>query len=245
MNTQRILPIVAVLLLAAAAPALATVTVTVSSPANNATVPTTFNVVASATTDASGAQVTGWYIYVDSVAAWNTSGPTSTINASVTMSTGTHTVLVRAWDSTGAFGSQTLTLTASPSCLSGICVNVSSPTSGTTVGSPVHFTATAQDAAGNPITGYVVYVNNNNVYRNTISTLDAWVILNPGTYSFYIRAWDSTGAFGTSPTYSVTASGTVIPRLPPTRWSSTTWTTRPGGGVARIAREGSSPPLGR
>lgn len=214
MNTKRILPILAVLLVAVAAPALATVTVTVSSPANNATVPSTFNVVASATTNASGAQVTGWYIYVDSVAAWNTSGPTSSINASVTMSTGTHTVLVRAWDSTGAFGSQTLTLTASPSCLSGICVNVTSPTSGTTAGSPVHFTANAQDAAGNSITGFVVYVNNNNVYRNTISTLDAWVILNPGTYNFYIRASDSTGAFGTSPTYTVTVSGTVIPTPP-------------------------------
>jgi hypothetical protein len=216
MNIKRILPILAVLLLAAAAPSLATVTVTVSSPANGANVPTTFNVAASATTDASGAQVTGWYIYVDNVAAWNTSGPASSINASVTVSAGTHTLVVRAWDSTGAYGSQTLTVTASPSCLSGICVNVSSPTSGTTVGSPIHFVASAQDAAGNAITGYVVYVNNSDAYRNYISTLDAWVILNPGTYSFYIRAWDSTGAYGTSPTYSVTASGTVIPTPPST-----------------------------
>jgi len=50
MNSKRILPLLAVLLLAVAAPALATVTVTVSSPANNANVPTTFNVVASART---------------------------------------------------------------------------------------------------------------------------------------------------------------------------------------------------
>src|SRR3954471_21451695 len=144
MNNKRILPILAVLLLAVAAPALATVTVTVSSPANGATVPTTVNIVASATTNAGGAQVTGWHIYVDSNDIYGTPGPTSSINVPITMTAGTHTVLVRAWDSTGAFGSQTLTLTASPSCLSGICVNVSSPTSGTTVGSPVHFTATAQ-----------------------------------------------------------------------------------------------------
>src|SRR5947209_9356580 len=130
-NPPFLLFLLLALLLTAPA-AFATVTVTVSSPANNATVPTSLNFVAAATTDAAGARVTGWYIYVDSVAAWNTSGPTSSINASVTMSTGTHTVLVRAWDSTGAFGSQTLTLTASPGCLSGICVNVSSPTSGTT-----------------------------------------------------------------------------------------------------------------
>ena len=63
-----ILVILASLLTASAA--FATVTVTVSSPANNSTVPTTLNFVASATTDASGARVTGWFIYVDSVAAF-------------------------------------------------------------------------------------------------------------------------------------------------------------------------------
>src|SRR5947199_8375320 len=101
-----ILVILASLLTASAA--FATVTVTVSSPANNATVPTSLNFVASATTDASGARVTGWDVYVDSVSAWSTSGPTSSINAPVTMGAGTHNVIVRAWDSTGAFGSQTM-----------------------------------------------------------------------------------------------------------------------------------------
>src|SRR5438270_6959465 len=104
---QSLLLFVLALLLSSAV-AFATVTVTVSSPANNSTVPTSLNFVASATTDASGASVTGWYVYVDSVGAWNTSGPTSSINAPVTLSAGAHTVIVRAWDSTGAFGSQTL-----------------------------------------------------------------------------------------------------------------------------------------
>src|SRR3954451_4822375 len=148
MNSKRILPILAVLLLAVEAPALATGTVTVSSPANNANVPTTFNVIASAPANAGGAQVTGWRISVDSNDVYGTPGPTSSINTAITLSAATHTVLVRAWDSTGAFGSQTLTVTASPSCLSGICVNVSSPTSASTAGSPVHFVASAQDAAG-------------------------------------------------------------------------------------------------
>ena len=55
---------IAGLLLASAAFA-AGVTVTVSSPANNANVPLTFNVVASATTSNSGAKVTGWHIYMN------------------------------------------------------------------------------------------------------------------------------------------------------------------------------------
>jgi hypothetical protein len=212
MNTTSLLPILVLSLgLLAPAAALATVTVTVSSPANGATVPTTVNIAASATTNASGAQVTGWHIYVDSVDVWGTSGPTSSINQPITMSTGDHTVLVRAWDSTGAFGSQTLTLHVVSSCASGICVTVTSPAASSTVASPVRFTASAVSASGNPITGFVVYSDNTNVYRNTTSSLDAWVILPFGSHSIYIRAWDSSGAFGTSLTFTITAQGTVIP----------------------------------
>jgi len=68
---------------------------------------------------------------------------------------------------------------------------------------------------GQSITSFVVYVSDNYVYRNTIGTLDAWVVLDPGTYSnVYIRAWDSSGSFGTSLTFSITVSGTVIPTPP-------------------------------
>ena len=205
-KTRPFLLVLIVSLLTAPA-AFATVTVTVSSPANNATVPTSLNFVASATTDAAGASVTGWFIYVDSVAAWNTSGPTSSINAPVTMSAGPRTVIVRAWDSTGAFGSQTLTLTAA--ACSGICVTVTSPALTQSQSSPVHFTASAVDSAGHSITGYVVYAGGKDVYRNYVSTLDASVSVPGGTQSVYVRAWDSTGAFGTSATFTLGVPGTA------------------------------------
>jgi hypothetical protein len=194
-----------------AAAASATVTVNVSAPAATANVPTSFNIVASATTDASGARVTGWYIYDSGTAVWNTpSGTdTSSINAPLTLAVGTHTILVRAWDSTGAFGSQTLTLTASP--CAGVCVTVSSPSATQNVPSPVRFTASAADGTGHAITGFVVYSDSTNVYQNHISTLDTWVILPAGSHSIYIHAWDSSGAFGTSATFPITVQGTVVP----------------------------------
>jgi len=206
----RILTVFAVCLFAAVA-AHAGVTVTVSSPANNAGVPTSFNVVASATTDNPGAHVTGWYVYVDSVSNWHTptGQSTTTINANVSMSAGSHTVLVRAWDSTGAFGSQTLTLTGS--ACSGVCVTVTSPTATGPVASPVRFTASAVSGTGHSITGFIVYSDSTKVYRNWDATLDSWVILPLGTHNIYIRAWDSTGAFGTSATFPVNTQGTVIP----------------------------------
>ncbi|HEY0511773.1 MAG TPA: alkaline phosphatase family protein [Thermoanaerobaculia bacterium] len=202
---QSILLFLPAFLLSSAA-ALATVTVTVSSPANNATVPTSLNFVASATTDASGARVTGWDVYVDSVSAWSTSGPTSSINAPVTMGAGTHNVIVRAWDSTGAFGSQTMTLTAA--ACSGICVTVTSPALTGSVSSPVHFTASAVDSAGHRITGYIVYEDGKDQYRNYTSTFDAQVAVSGGSHTFTVRAWDSTGAFGTSAAFTMAVSGT-------------------------------------
>ncbi|MFL6258323.1 MAG: hypothetical protein ACJ76Y_01320 [Thermoanaerobaculia bacterium] len=211
MITKRILPVLAVLLLAAAAPALATVTVTVSSPASTANVPTSFNVVASASTDAAGAKITGWWIYVDSVQAWH-GNATGSVNAPLTLSAGSHQVLVRAWDSTGAFGTQILNLTAA--ACGGVCVTVTSPSETGSVPTPVRFTASAADGAGRSITGFVVYVNNTNAFQNHIGTLDQWVILNPGTYNVYIRAWDSSGAFGTSATFPITVQGTTIPTPP-------------------------------
>ncbi|HEX3551822.1 MAG TPA: hypothetical protein VIA62_01160 [Thermoanaerobaculia bacterium] len=106
-----LLPLAAALaVLLSATAAFATVTVTVSTPANNATVTSPVHVAASATTNAAGAVVTGWHIYVDSVDAYGTSGPTSSIDQNIPMNAGDRQVIVRAWDSTGAFGSQTLTL---------------------------------------------------------------------------------------------------------------------------------------
>jgi hypothetical protein len=83
------------------------VAVTVSTPANGATVSSPVPIAASAT---SSHTITGWHIYVDSADVFS-AGQVSSINTNVPMSAGTHTVIVRAWDSTGAFGDRTLTIT--------------------------------------------------------------------------------------------------------------------------------------
>ena len=107
--SRRILHLLAVcyaLVLSASA-----ITVTVSSPQSGATVtsPTTF--VANAT---SNLTVTGWVVYVDSTNVYQ-AGQTNSIKPSLSLSPGTHNVIVRAWDSSGAFGSASLTLNVAPS----------------------------------------------------------------------------------------------------------------------------------
>jgi len=81
------------------------------------------------------------------------------------------------------------------------------------VNSPVHFEATAESDLH--VTGYVVYVDDKNVYQTMGSVLDAWVILPPDTTHFvYVRAWDASGSYLASPTYRIRVTGLVPPNPP-------------------------------
>ena len=77
--------------------------------------------------------------------------------------------------------------------------------SGTTnVTSPVHVAATAEDL--NPITGYVVYADGVNVYRNFSSTVDAWIVLPTGSHKLLVKAWDAHSDLATA-TYQINVTG--------------------------------------
>jgi hypothetical protein len=54
--------------------------------------------------------IAAWHIYVDSVNSF-TQNYGSSVSTNLTMSPGTHTVVVRAWDSTGAYGDETIKVT--------------------------------------------------------------------------------------------------------------------------------------
>jgi hypothetical protein len=82
--------------------------VTVSSPANNATVSSPTHVVAKATATTA---ISSMAIYVDNVLSVKVSG--ASIDKYVSMSVGTHKMVVQAWDSTGTTYKTPLTLTVS------------------------------------------------------------------------------------------------------------------------------------
>jgi Phosphoesterase family len=85
--------------------------VDVTNPIDGATVGSSVSLEASVV-PSSGHTTTGWAVYVDSVSVF-TAGAKSSINPTLSMETGEHTVVVRAWDSSGAYGDQTLSLTVS------------------------------------------------------------------------------------------------------------------------------------
>jgi len=129
-------------------------------------------------------------------------------------------------------------------------VSIQSPTvlSGTiaSVTTPIHFEATANSNL--TITGYVVYIDGNNVYRNFSPSLDAWVVFPPGgTHSVYISAWDSSGSYLSTATYSMDVAGVVTP-VPPTiatrtanidKPASFSWTVDNSSGVGGQCNDGS------
>ena len=199
---------VAVGILSFAAVGFAQVTVTVTSPSNGATVtsPMTLKAWASGSTG-----ITGWYVYVDNSAAWHTSGPTASISPSISLSKGTHSVHVRAWQSNGAYGDRYLTVTAgsTSTSTSGVNVSLKSPTGGTVSST---FTVSASASSPNGISGWAVYADNNKLwsgdtYSNSFSKSFS---LGGGSHSLYVRAWDKGGAgYGTSSTAQITVgSGT-------------------------------------
>lgn len=165
--------------------------VVVSSPSPGASVSSPVQLDASAS-PTPGHSITGWWVYVDSVGVYQ-AGAVSYINPDLKMSNGTHTVVVRAWDTSGAFGDRTLTVTASALKPK---VTVLTPTNNATVGSPVNLQAEASPTAGQTIKSWSVQVDGNNVYSGgAASTLNTHVSLSQGNHSVLVRAYDTSGAY--------------------------------------------------
>ncbi len=111
------------------------------------------------------------------------------------------------------------------------------------VTTPAHFLATAESTLS--ITGYVVYIDGQNAFQNHAISLDAWIILQPGTtHSVYVTAWDSSGALISTPEYTINVT-TAAPPVPPlisTRLFNVDnggWVVDNAGGVGGTCNDGS------
>lgn len=160
--------------------------VTISSPAPGSTSASPVHFVASAS---SSAPITAMQIYVDNVSVFGTSA--ASLDTRVAMSTGSHFVVVQAWDSTGAVfkAPETISVTTASG------VSVSSPTNNATVSSPFQVVATASASGPNPITAMQIYLDNQLVLTSNGSSLNNSVNAGTGSHSLVVQAWDSTGAY--------------------------------------------------
>jgi hypothetical protein len=92
---------------AASSVTASSVTVQVAAPASNSALSSPVHIQASA---GSANPIVAWKVYVDGANLYS-AGSTTTIDTSLSASTGSHRIVVRAWDSTGAYGDQTLLAT--------------------------------------------------------------------------------------------------------------------------------------
>jgi Phosphoesterase family len=165
--------------------------ITVLTPGNDANVGSPVNIRASAAPTA-GHSIKEWWIYADGVAA-HSAGAVSAINANLGLKVGTHTLVVRAWDTSRAFGDRTLKVTVSPKP----AVAVSTPVPGSSVASPIYIHASAIPLAGDSIHGWHIYLDSAEKYTaGAVSSIAAKIPANPGQHTVVVRSWDSSGAFG-------------------------------------------------
>jgi hypothetical protein len=177
--------------------------VTISAPAPGSTSASPVHFVASAS---SSAAITAMRIYVDNVSVFLTSS--NNLNTSVPIATGSHSVVVQAWDSTGAVfqAPETIVVTASSSG----AVAVSSPANNATVSSPFQVVASA--AAPRPIVAMIAYLDSQIAVDVNGASMNASVSAAPGTHSLVVHAWDNTGAvYAQSLTVTVSSGGSVPP----------------------------------
>jgi hypothetical protein len=109
-----------------------------------------------------------------------------------------------------------------------VTVSLAAPSASST--SPVAVRATASSA--HPITGWEVYLDGSNVFSSTAASINTTVAASQGTHQIVVRAWDSSGAYGSQTvetTVAASATTTAAPTTVPTTTASATAATSTAG----------------
>lgn len=180
--------------------------VTISSPANGSSVGTSVNFAATANTScAKGIASMGvypsanWLVY--------TIGG-SNLNTNINLNPGTYNAVIVAWDYCGGASTAGVRVTVQ----SGSGVHVTSPTSNSTVGSPVNFVATATTSCPKGVASMGIYTGPSQLaYVTGGASLNTSLSLGPGTYNTTVQEWDNCGGASTAPvTITVGSSGKTL-----------------------------------
>ena len=183
--------------------------VTVTTPYNGSTVSSTFNVKASASTSCSKG-VASMGIYPSANWLVYTVGGSS-LNTNITLNAGTYSMVVEEWDYCGGASTTTVKVTVKNST----GVFVTSPSSNSTVGSPVNFVATATTTCSEGVASMGIYTAPYQLaYTVNGASLNTSLSLSPGTYNTTVEEWDNCGGAASTPiTLTVSGSGKTFTNL--------------------------------
>jgi hypothetical protein len=192
------------LTVATAAPTFATVVV--SAPLNGASVGSSVQFVASANTSTCSKGVAAMGIYVDDRLNYQIGG--ISLNTTLSLSSGTHRVVVQEWDYCGGATTTPIVLTVN----SQAGISVTSPANGSTVGTPAAYVATTSTSCSRGVAAMGIYVNDQLAYVTPGATLSTQLALGVGNQRTVVQEWDNCGGTSTMPV-SVTVSGTTISNI--------------------------------
>lgn len=192
--------------------------VTVCSPASGSTVGSPVTITAAAQSSSSTAHITAIRIYDNNNSVYLVNA--ASLNASVTMSAGSHNVVVQAWDSNGTVYKKAVALTVSGTSGStgttgtngtnggsggtggsgsGACVSstpntvtICAPQPGSSSGSPVLVSAAASSQY--TVTTMQIYVDYSVKYQVSGAAINTNLALASGAHRLDIKAWTSAGS---------------------------------------------------
>jgi hypothetical protein len=136
-------------------------------------------------------------LYVDGNAQFQSNG--NTLNASVGLTSGSHTISVEASDAAGNLANDSLSITSAKPA-----VTILSPAANSSLYSPIFVSASTIDPT--PVTAVQIYVDDQLVYQVSGTGVQATFPLSVGKHSIVIQEWNSSGA-----TYKKGITVTVVP----------------------------------
>ena len=185
-----------------------TAKVQVSAPASGASLSSPVHFAATATSSCSkGVGSMGIYTAPGEL-AYVVGG--ASLNTDLTLNPGTYQAVVEEWDNCGAAATAPLILVVSANANASSggdpSVRVNAPANGSTVSSPVHYSASAVTNCSKGVSAVGVYVNNNLMTVSNGASLDANLNLAAGNYNTVVQEWDGCGGSAKTPV-NITVSG--------------------------------------
>jgi hypothetical protein len=123
-------------------------------------------------------------IYADDALVYEVSG--TGMQATLPVGTGTHWVVLQAWNQSGATYKKALTVNVVP-----VPITISSPGANATVASPVVISASAP--VSSPVQTMQVYVDNTLAYQTSGQTVNTSLPMSPGQHYLVVKGWDGSG----------------------------------------------------
>jgi hypothetical protein len=123
-------------------------------------------------------------VYIDGALVYQVSGVG--VQATLPISVGKHTVLVQAWNRSGATYKRSIDVNAT-----GIPITISSPAPNAKVGSPVTVTASAPGSSS--VQTMQIYIDDKMLYQVSGKSISHAFSLSSGSHKIVAKGWDSLG----------------------------------------------------